>query len=713
MTQQAAHIGLTAGAEIAALIDQLQSADSRLEELLGSQVDSVMDRHSRPILLRRAQGELHQHEIVRQAAILNALPANIALLDARGRVVSINAAWREFAQANGLGGDGCGVGQDYLAVCDAAMGDDAVQAHAVATGLRGVLDSTLADFSCEYACHSPDEQRWFKMRVSPLATYAYSGAVVMHTNITESRQAAEALTTQTHQTARREAMLTRMLSAISDFTYILDREGRVGFANQTLLTLWGFSLEQVVGKTFRELGYPEAQATMLQAQIDEVFAKRSVVVGDLVYESPTGKSGHYEYIFAPALAEDGTVDFVVGSTRDITQRVLDQHNLSLLNAQLTRQVGTGTAALKRQEALFETLAEQAPAVIWTLDASCTVLTYMNRAGIELLGSSMCPDGQRRLPPVHPEDVQATNLEVARAQATCTSFQTVRRLRAVEGQYRIMSCRASPVFSESGALDFWVGVDMDITELKEVESALRKSNSELESFSYAVAHDLRSPLGIIAGFSRLLEKDLGAGASARQLHLLARITSGVRQMDAVSQGLLALAGLVRNPFLPEATDLSQMAQDIAALLSERDPERKVQWHIQEGVSTLCDRRMMQSLLGNLMGNAWKFSTNAPLATISFSAHAGADADGLTSFSVQDNGAGFDMAYADKLFVPFQRLHTADEFEGTGIGLATVAKIVERHGGTISARGEPGRGATFEFTLQAKPVATFTYQTQYPL
>jgi light-regulated signal transduction histidine kinase (bacteriophytochrome) len=264
----------------------------------------------------------------------------------------------------------------------------------------------------------------------------------------------------------------------------------------------------------------------------------------------------------------------------------------------------------------------------------------------------------------------------------------------------MSCMASPVYGPLGTVDFWVGLDLDITELKEVETALRVSNSELETFAHALAHDLRSPLTVIVGFGTLLEKEIGKTVTPRAMHLLSRMRAGVRQMDEVTTGLQALAGLSSTSIKIESTDLSKIGREVVEMLQDRNPERQVVVNIQDGMTALCDHNMMQSLISNLIGNAWKFTAKVTRGEIAFTASCLPGDSGGVIYRIQDNGAGFDMTYAEKLFVPFQRLHSTDEFQGTGIGLATVRKIVERHGGWIHASGIPQRGATIEFTLNAR-------------
>jgi len=228
------------------------------------------------------------------------------------------------------------------------------------------------------------------------------------------------------------------------------------------------------------------------------------------------------------------------------------------------------------------------------------------------------------------------------------------------------------------------------------SQLQASNEELQAFSYAVAHDLRTPLSSIAGFSGLLGREISAvQASERSKHYIERIQSGVGQMSQLIDALLSLAQASQGKLLWEKVDMSALAQSILNGYREREPHRVVQLDIQPELAVQGDPSLLRDVLGNLLGNAWKFSSKVPQASISFGGSTGSA--GETVYTVQDNGAGFDMAYSDKLFGAFQRLHTAAEFSGTGIGLATVHRIVKRHGGRIWAESAAGQGATFYFTL----------------
>ncbi|MDP1955938.1 MAG: response regulator [Polaromonas sp.] len=233
--------------------------------------------------------------------------------------------------------------------------------------------------------------------------------------------------------------------------------------------------------------------------------------------------------------------------------------------------------------------------------------------------------------------------------------------------------------------------------------LREANQELQAFSHSLAHDLRQPYIAISGLTHLLERELSGGTSERGKHYLARIRAGVGQMNERTDSLLALAQLSRTQTRREVVDLSAMASELLHTLAQQEPERTVSVRVQQPLQVQADAALLRHLLHILIGNAWKFTSRQATAEITVGAefHLVEGSARETVFFVKDNGAGFDMAYADKLFGAFQRLHAPAEFAGAGVGLATARRIVTRHAGRIWATSSPGEGAVFYFTLD-KPV-----------
>jgi signal transduction histidine kinase len=232
------------------------------------------------------------------------------------------------------------------------------------------------------------------------------------------------------------------------------------------------------------------------------------------------------------------------------------------------------------------------------------------------------------------------------------------------------------------------------ELRRNAGELLAANHELDAFAYSVSHDLRAPLRSIDGFSQVLLEDCAAQLDQEGKDALHRVRAASQRMGALIDDLLKLARVTRAAMHSEAVDLTAMARDIAAELQRSDPDRRVEFAIAPGLEAHGDAELLRVALENLLRNSWKYTAKQPHARIELGS---SDGDGERVFLVRDNGAGFDMKYVDKLFGAFQRLHSASEFEGTGVGLATVRRIIARHGGRIWAEGAVARGASFYFTL----------------
>ena len=231
-------------------------------------------------------------------------------------------------------------------------------------------------------------------------------------------------------------------------------------------------------------------------------------------------------------------------------------------------------------------------------------------------------------------------------------------------------------------------------VRERTAQLEAANRELEAFSYSVSHDLRAPLRGIDGWTLAFLEDYGQRLDAQGRTYLGQVRTETQHMGQLIDDMLSLSRVVRAEMQREPVDLTALARAIAGRLRETAPERLVDFVIQEGLIAEGDPQLLEIALSNLLDNAWKFTGKRPRGVIEFGRM---QLEGQPVFLVRDNGAGFDLAYADKLFGAFQRLHKASEFPGTGIGLATVQRILHRHGGRVWAEAAVDRGATFYFTL----------------
>jgi len=316
--------------------------------------------------------------------------------------------------------------------------------------------------------------------------------------------------------------------------------------------------------------------------------------------------------------------------------------------------------------------------------------------------------------IHSADRDRVNKEIdGIVSGEKTTYFTEHRVQRPDGSERWIEVRGRTIHDAAGRPARRVGTVLDITERKQAEVEVRRENlaleervagrtrelqaaiGELETFSYTVAHDLRAPLRAVAGFGAMLREDHGAQLGEGGAAMLDRMTSAAERLSEMIDALLELSRIMRTPLVRRRVRLSELAQTVADELAAAEPTRRVAFDITPGLEIEGDARLLRLVLENLLGNAWKYSSQRALAHIAFGTETAPA--GMRAYFVRDDGAGFDGAYADKLFGVFQRLHTAAEFPGHGVGLSTVKRIIERHGGTVRAEGVKGEGASVYFTL----------------
>ncbi|MFN2425120.1 MAG: PAS domain S-box protein, partial [Candidatus Binatia bacterium] len=387
--------------------------------------------------------------------------------------------------------------------------------------------------------------------------------------------------------------------------------------------------------------------------------------------------------------------------KEIGRRVADALRSLLLLKDL--QVGE-----ERYRSLVESLNE----IVFTADRDGK-LTYVSPA-INRLSDYKADqlEGQSFFSLVHPDDLDAVR---ARFKKTLEGIGEPSEFRVFDAHANVHWIHvSSQPLVEKGKVVGIGGVIADITDRRAAEMEIRELNQdlerrvaertvqlqatveELEAFSFSVSHDLRGPLRTIDGFSRVLLDEYADSLGADGRDVIDRIAGSTRQMANLIRDLLELAKIPRTSMKRRPIDLSSIATSIASELQREDPARCVQFTTMPGIIAQCDAGLMRTALQNLLGNAWKYTGRHRSAHIEFGT---TDTGGQAVYYVRDDGAGFDMANAVKLFSAFQRLHSESEFEGTGVGLATVQRIIHRHGGTIWAEAAPERGATFYFTLES--------------
>jgi PAS domain S-box-containing protein len=299
----------------------------------------------------------------------------------------------------------------------------------------------------------------------------------------------------------------------------------------------------------------------------------------------------------------------------------------------------------------------------------------------------------------PEKARASYQQVF-SQGFITDYPLT--IRHFDGKLTDVLYNASLYKDEHGNVRGVVAAARDVTAQKKAEQEIRQrtaelqaANRELEAFSYSVSHDLRAPLRSIDGFSQVVIEDYGDRLDDQGREYLNRVRAATQRMGQLIDDMLALSRVTRTEMQYQSIDLGALAAEVFSELQKNEPERKVEWCIGSNLFAWGDARLLRIVLVNLLGNAWKYTARQPQPRIEFDAMR--NEEGIMEFFVRDNGTGFDMAYADKLFGVFQRLHTAADFPGTGVGLAIVQRIIHRHGGQARGVGVPGQGATFYFTM----------------
>jgi len=393
---------------------------------------------------------------------------------------------------------------------------------------------------------------------------------------------------------------------------------------------------------------------------------------------------------------------------ELVQDVASHVALAISNARLFQRLERSEqlrAAEERAVAasrLLDAIVENIPDMVFVKEAQRLTFVRFNRAGEELLGLTrdqlLGKTDADLFPPSEAEFFVAKDRETLRRNAVIEITEEPIQTR---NGTRWLHTKKVPLLDAQGAPQYLLGISHDITDRKQAIADLSaaKANAEhaireLESFSYSVAHDLRTPLRAIDGFSQALVEDYGDRLDAEGLRYLDRVRQAAQRMAELIDDLLTLSRVTRTELRRARVDLSALAHTLIGGLQRLDPARHVETVIAPGIVVDADPQLTAIALDNLLGNAWKFTSKRADARIEVGV---LPADGEPTFFVRDNGAGFDMTFRDKLFGVFQRLHPEVDFPGTGIGLATVARITQRHRGRIWADSVVGEGATFYFTL----------------
>ncbi len=611
-------------------------------------------------------------------SILNSLTSQIAVLDEQGVIVTVNNAWRQFGKENGLAESRQNMlGTNYLDACENAFkqpyGDEA---NAARDGIVAVLAGDSESFQLEYPCHSSDQQRWFHMNVSPLQG-SRLGVVVSHENITERKLMEDELKVS-------EAKLRLIIEASPVPMALNDGQLNITFLNQAFVQTFGYNVEDIPTlvdwwpKAYPDPNYRHWVAETWQAELEQ--AERE--------QRP----------FAPMeislCSKDGVFKTVLASATVLSESFKDEYLVVLYDITGHKQAELAIRSSEQQlQAFYEldlvglTITSPEKGWIRINDCLCKMLEYSEQELRQMTWAQL----------THPEDLAADVEQFDRLLANeIDGYALEKRFVSRSGKIIPTKLVVRCVRKADGELDYVVAMVEDITDYKQTEAELKRSNTELEQFAYAVSHDMRQPLRMVSSYLSLIESALAGQLNEETQQCLDFAVDGAKRMDAMILSLLDYSRIGRR-FEAKTRISSKASLDEA--LAFLNPELgacggdiKVTGDWPELFASSDE---LTRLLQNLIGNALKYhqENQAPQVHV----HGMASAESLR-VEVRDQGIGIDPSQRDRLFKVFSRLQVRSRFDGTGVGLALCRKIVEHHDGAIGVESQgEGQGSVFWFEL----------------
>ncbi|MEO8527161.1 MAG: PAS domain-containing protein, partial [Caldimonas sp.] len=669
--------------------------------------DGVGAPHPLPSRLPHGEREPRRPDAHYQA-MLDALPGHVAILDVDGAVVSVNASWQRDRCVSGPRSMDLGIGENYPTLCEALTGEHAEDSRRAARGIRSVLSGQAADFSMQYHCHSPAEDRWFRMSVTALPGDVLTGALVMHLDISESKRAEQAI-------RQSNELLRALVDGTPDVVFVKDREGRYLLCNEAGARFAGLAVETMVGHHVDSIFGADDARLMMEGD-------RRVIVSGLVQtdEEVIGGAGTTRTVLttkAPYRDEHGEVIGVIGIVRDITERK--------------------QAERERERQLLRTLIDAIPDLVYTKDGGGR-FTVCNRATLSYFGFEQEQDMLGKtlfdlLPADVAERLHAADQEVLAGRPMLNLEE---RILDRSGAWQWHSKIKLPLHDAVGEVTGLVSISRNTTGLRRGQDALRELNSELEervltrtddlnkarqeaehanraksAFLATMSHEIRTPMNGVIGMLDVLHRTSLKGYQVEMVDLirdsafsLLRIIEDVLDFSKIEAGKLSIE--------QEPMQLADTVEKVCAMLDQMAVDRGagISMFVDPAIPRTVsgDETRLRQVLVNLISNAIKFSggRDQPGQVSVRVVLVKGDGDDVTvDLIVADNGIGMDESTLARLFTPFSQadVSTTRRFGGSGLGLAITEMLVHVMGGAISVQSVAGQGSTFTVHLPLTAVA----------
>jgi len=688
---------------------------------------------------------------VETSHILDSLSAPVAVIDQQGNIVSVNDAWSQFYCENNGPEPNDFVGINYLASCRGAIDEGDPYAKQAHDGIQSVLNGEISKFELTYPCHSPNEERWYNMRVTPIRM-ATCKFVVAHENVTEHKKFEQQIN-RTNRIFDVLAKVNKEVSRASDPYSFLQSACRVIHNDGGFIFAWIGEAREVDGDKvvvpvacdgegadyLKEITVKWDNSKYAAGAGRAIKEKRPVIVKNVeedeffqLWREQASKQEFASAIAIPLILSEENAVF--GSLNLYSKNVesFKEQELKVLE-QVATDIASGYDIIRqrvdKQQAQQE-LAESHETLKYITDAVPGVVYRYKitpdgnqqfdfvSAGVEDLFDSSREEFNMMLQgqwdKILPDDYEYLKQTIVEAVQNVEPWEAEFRIKIKGGDITWIHGASVPEPPKDDGSIVFNGIFSDVTarrmaedtvnklnleleqRVRERTEELERANQELETFNHTVSHDLKNPIRSVEIFAKFLEKRYGDRLDQQGIEYIQSIHNSVNEMKELIQDLLQLSRVGQNELEKEEVDMNALCQSIFQDLRQHDHSSDIEFHAYDMPEAKADHNVIKYAVRNLLSNALKFTQDRNPAVIEVG---GYRKDDESIFYVRDNGAGFDPAQYRDLFKTFKRLHSNEEFEGTGIGLAIVEKALVRHGGYVCADSKEGEGAIFYFALPA--------------